>query len=441
MFSNKFICRLIVPLIFEQLLAVSVGMVDTFMVSIVGQVAVSGVALVDNINRLIIQIMAAFATGGVVIASQYFGCDDRVRARHTCAQLETIMMIFSVVAALIFCVFTSPILSLIFGSIEKDVMDCATTYLFITALSYPFLGMYNAGAAIFRSVGNSKISMNISLLMNAINIVLNAVFVFGAGIGVAGVALATLISRVVAGVVMTIFALSKKNPMAVHNLKKYIPKKAFVVRILKIGIPSGIENGMFQIGKIVVVSMVATLGTDAIAANSIAFQVIDFPNIPGTAIGLSMVTIVGQCLGAGSAEDAKVYTKKLMKLTYLSDWVCKLLLLVTAPYIVSLFSLSPSATETAVFVLRCFSIASLPVWPLSFALPNSLRAAGDVNYSLGVSMISMWVFRIICSYVMVMVLGWGVLGVWLGMFIDWYARGVAYLARYLSGKWKKHRVI
>lgn len=198
---------------------------------------------------------------------------------------------------------------------------------------------------------------------------------------------------------------------------------------------------MFQIGKIVVVSMVATLGTDAIAANSIAFQVIDFPNIPGTAIGLSMVTIIGQCLGAGSAEDAKVYTKKLMKLTYLSDWVCKLLLLVTAPYIVSLFSLSPSATEIAVFVLRCFSIASLPVWPLSFALPNSLRAAGDVNYSLGVSMISMWVFRIICSYVMVMVLGWGVLGVWLGMFIDWYARGVAYLARYLSGKWKKHRVI
>lgn len=441
MFSNKYIFRLIVPLIFEQLLAVSVGMVDTFMVSTVGQVAVSGVALVDNINRLIIQVMAAFATGGLVIASQYCGCKETERAKHTCAQLETLMMIFSLAATIFFCIFTNPMLSLIFGSIEQDVMDAACIYLFFTALSYPFLGMYNAGAAIFRSTGNSKISMQISILMNIINISLNAVFVYCCGLGVAGVALATLISRVAAGFIMSGFIFSKKNPMEVREIRKFIPKKSYVVRILKIGIPSGIENGMFQIGKIVVVGMVATLGTDAIAANSIAFQIIDFPNIPGTSIGLAMVTIIGQCVGAKDMDAAKFYTKKLMIMTYIGDWACKWLLFAFAPLLVNIFSLSPSASDTAVFVLRCFSIASLVGWPLSFALPNALRAAGDVNFSLGVSMISMWIFRIVCSYILVMVLGMGVLGVWIGMFVDWYARAVAYLVRYLSGRWKKHRMV
>lgn len=215
----------------------------------------------------------------------------------------------------------------------------------------------------------------------------------------------------------------------------------FLKKSAKIGIPSGIENGMFQIGKIVVVGMVATLGTDAIAANSIAFQIIDFPNIPGTSIGLAMVTIIGQCVGAKDMCAAKFYTKKLMIMTYIGDWACKWLLFAFAPLFVNIFSLSPSASDTAVFVLRCFSIASLVGWPLSFALTNALRAAGDVNFSLGVSMISMWIFRIVCSYILVMVLGMGVLGVWIGMFVDWYARAVAYLARYLSGRWKKHRMV
>ncbi|MDE6663659.1 MAG: MATE family efflux transporter [Lachnospiraceae bacterium] len=439
--EKKRLGTILFPLIFEQLLAVSVGMVDTFMVSTVGQVAVSGVALVDNINRLVIQVMSAFAAGGIVVTSQYIGNKKYEMSEKSCAQLEILMNVFSVITMVICVLFGRSILGCLFGQIEHDVMEAAHTYLVVSGISFVFLGVYNTGAAILRCQEDTKTSMIVSLVMNIINVVFNAWFVFGLHMGVLGVALATLISRAVAGIIMKLLLLSNRNRLRIREIKMYRPSFSMVKKILSIGIPSGIENGMFQIGKLLVVSMVATLGTDAIAANSIGYQIIDFPNIPGVSIGLALVVIVGQDIGAGDKELAVSDSKRLLKLAYIGDWICKILLFVTAPWLVSVFSLSVAASEMAVTVLRCFSIAALPIWPLSFTLPNALRGAGDAKFTMIVSILSMWICRIVICYILVMWCDFGILGVWLGMFVDWYVRGISYSLRYLSKKWLNKRVI
>ena len=315
LFSSKDLRKLIIPLMFEQLLAVLVGLVDTLMVSQSGEAAVAGVALVDNINRLIIQVMAALATGGAVVCSQYIGKGRDDESRKSGAQLETVLLIFSVIMTAFSVSFTRPLLKVIFGTVEDSVMDCAVLYFVITALSYPFLGMYNAGAAIFRSVGNSKVSMNISILMNVINVAGNCLCLYSyLSWSVAGVALSTALSRVAAGIVMTVLVCGKTNPIRIDHIKYFVPDWIYIKKILTIGIPSGIENGMFQIGKLMVVSMVATFGTASTAANSVGYTVIDFANIPASSMGLALITVVGQCIGAGEKEQAKMYTKKCLNM-------------------------------------------------------------------------------------------------------------------------------
>lgn len=440
-FSKEDIIKLVVPLMCEQLLAVSVGLVDTLMVSKAGDAAISGVALVDNINRLVIQIMAALATGGAVVCSQYIGRKDEENSRKSNAQLHLIMMAVSLMVLAIALLFTRQILTAIFGKVEADVLDNAVLYFTVTAFSYPFLALYNAGGSVFRSQGNSKISMQISIVMNIINIIANAVLVFGFRLSVLGVALATDLSRIVAGILMLYFIVQKKNPLCFKGAADFKPDTQMLSRILKIGIPSGIENGMFQIGKLMVVSMVALFGTASIAANAVGYTIIDFANIPAGSMGLALVTLIGQCVGAGEYDQAKYYTKKSLKIAYLGDWCAKLILFICAGMFCSFFNLSVEAYEIAVQILRCFCIASIPVWPLSFTLPNALRASGDVAFTMVVSIISMWIFRIGSSYILSIVCGMGVLGVWLGMFIDWYARGICFSIRYLKNRWLNRQLI
>lgn len=441
MYTNKDLRRLVVPLMLEQLLNVMVGIVDTLMVSVAGEAAVSGVALTTNINLLIIQVMAALATGGAVVCSQYNGRKDIRDARFAAGQLETVLLVFSFAAAIVCIVGGRGMLGAIFGRVEENVMDSALVYMIVTAVSYPFLGIYNAGAAIFRSSGNSKISMKLSVLMNGINIGFNALFVFQFGMGVLGVALATLISRFVTGIIMTVCVVRPYNPLQVKHISALVPDRKMILRILRIGIPSGIENSMFQIGKLAVVSMVTRFGTAAIAANSVSYSVIEFPNIPGTAMGLALITVVGNCIGAGEKKQVRSYTKKLVGFAYLGDWMMNLILFLFAPQIAGCFHLSQEAVDIAVEVLRYFSILSLFIWPLSFTLPSALRAAGDVKYTMLTGILSMWLFRVLCSYLLAVVCNLGILGVWFGMFIDWGVRSVLFTGRFLSGKWESKNVI
>ena len=440
MYTGKQLRALVMPLMFEQFLNVMVGMVDTLMVSKAGEAAVSGVALTTNINLLIIQVMAALATGGAVVCSQYNGRRDTKDAAYAAGQLETVLFIFSMAAAFICAVFGKQMLPAIFGSVEDSVMHSAWIYMFVTALSYPFLGIYNAGAAIFRSVGNSKVSMGLSVLMNAINIALNAVLV-ALGYGVLGVAFATLVSRVVCGICMTVLVAHPYNPLQIKKFSSLLPNKKMILRILRIGIPSGIENSMFQVGKLMVVSMITSFGTAAIAANAVANSVAGFANIPGIAIGLAIVTVIGRCIGAGEKEQAKYYSKRLLGLAYAGMVLADLALFALVKPIIACFALSAEAARIATQLLVSFAICAALIWPLSFTLPNVLRAAGDAKYTMEVSVFSMWVFRVASSYFFAGTMGLGVLGVWIGMYVDWGFRTLLFLIRYRRGKWLEKRVV
>ena len=434
-FSNKDLKKLIIPLMGEQLLSLTVGFVDQLMVSQTGEAAVAGVALVDNINRLIIQIMAALATGGAVVCSQYIGAAKDKQTKKAAGQLELVLFTFAFIMMGISVLFARPLLSGIFGNTQKAIMDFAVLYFTVTAISYPFLGIYNSGAAIFRSVGNSKISLYISLLMNVVNILGNAIFVLCFKWGVFGVALSTLISRVIGSGVMSYFIMRKQSPIRLNQIDDYIPDFSLIKKILFIGIPSGVENGMFQIGKLMVVRMVTSLGQAAIAANSVSYTIIDFANIPASSMGLALITVVGQCIGAGKKDEAKHYVKKILLWSYIGDWICNITLFFIGHYIPTWFNLSPEAVDIATVVLRAFNITSLFIWPLSFTMPNALRAAGDVHFTMIVSILSMWIFRVGSSYVFGIMPGFGVLGVWIGMFIDWGCRSLFFGIRFLNGKW------
>ena len=414
LFPRQALVALLLPLIAEQALSVTIGLADTLMVSSVGEAAVSGVSLVDSFNTLMIQIMSALATGGAVVTSQYIGHQEPKNAKAAAAQILFVLSSFSVLVAAVVIGGRHAILRGIFGSIDADVMHYAETYFLLSALSYPFIGLYNAGAALFRAQGNSKISMLSSLVMNVVNIGGNAVLIYGFGMGVMGAALASLVSRAIACAVVLYLLQKPDCALRVDSLRAMAPNGGLIRRILRVGIPAGIENGMFQIGKLSVSSLTSTLGTAAIAANAVAGNISSFLNVPASAVGIGALTVVGQCLGAGEKVQAKRYSRLLLLTAYAGDWVMNLSgLFFLNKLALSWFNLSPDAYGMALELMVWFNAVSLILWPSSFTLPNILRAAGDAAFTMTVSVISMWVFRVAFCYLMVLKFHCGLLFIWL----------------------------
>lgn len=441
MFSKKDLIKLIVPLIIEQMLIVIVGLADSMMVSRVGEAAVSGVSLVDSINVLLIGLFAALATGGAVVSSQFLGHKDESSACKAGEQLLAVVLILAI-AVMAFAFFCGRFLLIIlYGEVDPDVMSYARTYLFYSALSFPFIAIYNACAALFRSMGNSKVSMFIALLMNILHISVNAVFIFGMGLGVKGAACSTLISRTFAAVTLYILLRNKKYPLHIHITRKFRMDTIMIKRILRIGVPNGLENSVFQIGKIIVQGITAGMGTCAITANAIAGAIGNMGVLPGSAMGLGLITVVGQCVGAYDYDGVKSYTHKLMKVTYLIMSLWNLLIFILIPLILKSYSLSP---QTAVITRQLITyhclLASL-IWPCAFALPNALRAANDVKFTMVISMFSMWTWRIGFSYVLGIILKMGVMGVWVAMTIDWFFRAICFVIRFRKGKYRNMSMI
>lgn len=435
LYTNQALRKLIIPLVIEQILILSVGMADTIMISGVGEAAVSGVSLVDNINVLIINIFTAMATGGAVVAGHFLGQKDSENACKSAWQL----MIFSSITSIIISIFLMAghqfILITVFGKIEMNVMENAKTYLMITAISIFPLAIYNGCAALFRAMGNSKVTMWISLAMNLLNICGNALLIYVFKMGVAGAAISTTLSRIFGTVL--IFAFLYKEKYMIH-FKGYITwriRKGMIKRILYIGIPNGLENSMFQLGKILLLSLVASFGTSAIAANAVSGTVTMINILPGNAIGFAQLSVVSMCIGAGEMGQAKYFTKKLMKITNLCIAGLSVIIFFGAKYILIPYQLSPETQSLTVWILRYHAIMAVLFWVPSFSFNNSLRAAGDVFYSMITAGISMWIFRIVTAYV----LGWyfqmGLKGVWIAMTIDWIFRGICFTIRFESGKW------
>lgn len=451
LFSNRALTRLLVPLVVEQLLLMTVGMADTMMVTTAGEAVVSGVSLVDNINNLIIQIFSALSTGGAVVVAQYLGRREPESARSAAKQLLYVALLVSLVLMGAGLLLREHILRLLFGGISQEIMDSALVYFLLTAVAYPFIAIYNAGAALFRAMGNSKVSMFNSLVVNVINIAVNAVLIYGFDMGAAGAGIGTLVSRIAAAGIIGVMITRPSHQVYVEDLFHPRLQWKMVKTILGIGVPAGVENGMFQIGKLLVLRLITSfdLGVDlavrgsAVAANAICSSISSFINVPGQAVGLGMVTVVGQCVGAGDKKQTEWYTKKLMAVTYLALGLTSLCLFFGAPVLVPLFHLTPATTVMAVQVLRWCAVFTGIFWPMGFTLPNALRAAGDAKFTMLVSLLCMWVFRIGFSYLLGA--GWGLnmglLGVWLAMFIDWIVRAVAFAVRFLRGKWQDHQVI
>lgn len=441
MYTKEQIRRLLIPLMFEQVLNALMGSVDTIMVTNIGSAAISAVSLVDSLNILIINVFAAMATGGAIVCAQYLGSEQKEKANQALEQLIFTVALISLIITIPCILFRRPLLTLIFGSVEKSVMNNSLSYLFITALSYPFIALYNAGAASFRTSQNSRLPMSIAFGSNILNIIGNVFFIFTLNLGVAGAALSTLLSRIISAAIILVLLKQPKQDLYIHSYLQIHPEFTTIKRILKIGIPTGIENGMFQFGKLVIQSTVSTMGTTAIAAQAMVAMLESFACQASIGVGLGMMTVVGKCVGAKKYEQAKHYTVSLTKFAWVVCFICCAIIVLPIKQITTLAGMEPESAKLAIWLTRIVFAYKMIFWTTSFLPSYGLRAAGDVKFSMITSTVSMWVCRVVVTIFLVHQFHMGPLAVWIGMGADWTIRSFIFLARFKSNKWLKHNII
>lgn len=441
LYPNKALLTLLFPIVVEQLLNSFMGMADTMMVSNVGSAAISAVSLVDSINNLVIQVFAAMATGAAIICSQYLGNRDEEGCNRAAKQV--VLTVFAISTALMIfgLIFRKPLLSFVFGEIEPEVMTLSQDYFLVTAISYPFLALFNAGSAFFRAGGNSKFPMQVSLYSNLLNIAGNALLIFGFDMGVTGAALSTLFSRIVSAIVVFYFLRKPKQVIVLTGYAKIRPDMPLIAKILAIGVPAGIENGMFQLGKLAIQSTVSTMGTVAIAAQAMA-NILEMVNgIFGVGVGIGLMTLVGQAIGAGRNEEAKYYIVKCTKIGLVGILVsCLVVLGITRP-VLWLAGMEQASADLCFECVVAITIAKPLFWAFSFIPAYGMRAAGDVKFSMITSTITMWCLRVALCIFLVRHFGMGPMAVWYGMFADWALRGVIFALRFRSGKWLHAKLV
>ena len=441
MFSNRDLRKLLVPLIIEQMLTSLIGTVDTMMVSNLGSAPVSGVALVDSINKLVIFLFTALATGGTIVCSQYIGRRDMRNANSAARQVILSAFTLSVVIALVVSILRDWLLKIIFGTVEPAVMSAASAYFRVTILAYPFIALFGAASALYRAGGNSRLPMKVSLFANLINIVGNAVLMFVFHMGVVGAAAATVASNAFAALTMLIMLRRPGQTLAIGRYTAIRPNFHMIWLVLCIGIPSGIENAMFQFGKLAVQSTVSTLGTTAMAANAIVAAIELMTSMPSQAVATGLMTVVGQCMGAGKPDQAKYYIKKLTIWSFCILFVLNWLAMALTPLVTRLAGMDASTAEMTIDTMLFISILKPVFWMCAFVPASGMRAAGDVKFGMVVSTCTMWLVRVGLSTLLCRHFGMGLIGIWWGFFGDWTVRSIVFILRYRSGKWAKKRVI
>lgn len=441
LFSNQKLKEMIVPLFFEQLLVMLVGMADTLVVSYVGEAAVSGVSLVNQFNTIFIYLFTALASGGAVVISQYIGRNEKAAAGASASQLLLFSTVFSVVVAGLVLVGNEWILQLMFGKVEDSVMEASVTYLRISAYSYPMLAIYNSGAAVYRSIGKTKTTMYLSVVSNIINVVGNVIGVFVLHAGVAGVAYPSLIARTFSAVVITWLCFRRKNEVFYQREWMFRWSGYSMKQILKISVPNGLENGVFQLVKVALSSIVALFGTYQIAANGVAQSIWSLAALAGVAMGPVFITVIGQCMGNRDTERADYYFKKLTRITLLLSAGWNLFVFLLTPLFLKLYALEPETKQLVVWLVLIHNVFNAAAYPFSGALSNGLRAAGDVKFTMYISVVSTIAGRLFLSYLLGIVFDMGVVGIAIAMVCDWIIRAVIFILRQKSGKWKNFQVI
>ncbi len=435
MFSNRQLLLLLIPIIAEQFLTSLMGMADSMMVSTVGPAALSGVSLVDAVNLLVVQAFNAMATGGVIICSNYIGQKNLKKANDSARQVILVSLSISLFMTILGLIFRNGLLSLIFGEVEADVMEASQIYFLLTILSYPFVALAAASSAIFRAQSNTKLPMIIAIISNLLNVAGNAFLIYVAKMGVAGAATSTLISRIFNAVVLLALLRSDKNEISVRDYFKIRPHRHSIKKILAMGIPNGIENSMFQFGRLAIQSSVSTLTTITIAAQSMTVILENVNGVAGVGVGMGLMTITGQCLGAGRKDEAIYYTKKMIKWGYLAILISCLIAYAIARPVTVLAGLPAESARMCIYMMGWITIAKPILWAPSFITAYALRAAGDVKFSMIVATLTMWLCRVSLATYLIRVAHIGAMGVWIGMFCDWGIRAIIFTVRFLRGKW------
>lgn len=441
LFSNQKLKEMIVPLFLEQLLVMLVGMADTLVVSHVGEAAVSGVSLVNQFNTIFIYLFTALASGGAVIISQYIGRSEKDAAGASASQLLLFSTIFSVIVSGLVLVGNEWVLRLMFGKVETSVMEACVVYLRISAYSYPALAIYNAGVAVYRSLGKTDVTMYLSVVSNIINVIGNLIGVFVLRAGVAGVAYPSLIARTFSAVVITWLCFRKKNEVFYQREWIFRWSGDSMKRILRIAVPNGLENGVFQLVKVALSSIVALFGTYQIAANGVAQSIWSLAALAGVAMGPVFITVIGQCMGNHDTEGADYYFRKLTRITLLLSTAWNLFIVLLMPLFLKFYALEPETKQLVTWLVLIHNVFNATAFPFSGALSNGLRAAGDVKFTMYVSIASTIAGRLFLSYLLGIAFDMGVIGIAIAMVCDWIIRAVIFILRQKSGKWKSFQVI
>ena len=441
LFSNKDLKAMIIPLFLEQLLVMLVGMADTLVVSYAGEAAVSGVSLVNQFNTIFIYLFTALASGGAVVISQYIGRNENNSAGESASQLLLFSTLFSIFIAVLVLAGNKGMLRLLFGKVEDSVMQACITYLRISAYSYPALAVYNAGAAVYRSLGKTSVTMYLSIASNVINVIGNIIGVFGLHAGVAGVAWPSLIARTFSAVVITFLCFREANGVFYRGKWIFMWDGNLMKRILNIAVPNGIENGIFQLVKVALSSIVALFGTYQIAANGVSQSIWSMAALAGVSMGPAFITVIGQCMGNKDTCAAEYYFRKLTRITLLLSAAWNLLIFLLTPLFMKFYSLSPETKNLVIWLVLIHNVFNAVAYPFSGALSNGLRAAGDVKFTMYVSIASTILGRLLLSYLLGITLDMGVIGIAIAMVCDWSIRAVIFLWRQKSGKWKTFQVI
>ncbi len=440
-FSNKYILAFLLPVIFEQLMVAGLTMADTFMVSTLGETAVAGVALVSRIDNFAKQFFIALGQGGTVVLSQYIGAEDRLNAKTALKDNIRIIVGIGLFIMLAMVIFKNGVLNLLFGGAEKEVLQFSSKYFTVTAFSYPFVALYYVCSATFRAMGESRLPFYSSIAMMVLNLVLKYIFIFHMNLGVIGAALSTLVAMAVVGIVLIVMLYSHHNKVSLSGLFRFDFDGKMAGRILSVSVPNGIEQGMFQLGALLIAGLVSGLGAASIAADHYARTISPLVHCIGGAFNAVTIVIIGQCMGAGKPDEATFYVKHLLKIDYIITTTVAVLFMIFLKPLIALFGGSAEAQNLAIQIMILYSICSCFLYPTSFALASALRGAGDTKFVMIVATLSMFLFRIGAAYIFVYVFKMGVIGTWVAMVSDWVIRSAVFLIRYKHGKWKQNKVI
>ena len=441
MFSNKDLRNLIFPLFVEQFLLMLVGISDTVVVSFSSEADVSGVSLVNSFNTVLIFLFTALSSGGAVIISQYIGRRNHQKAGEAAGQLLMISTVISAALTAAILLFADQLLSLLFGRVEPAVMQASKTYLVITTWSLPALAVYDAGAALCRSIGKARATMYISTAANLVNIVGDCVGVLVLDLGAAGVAYPSLLSRILSAAAVTVYCFRSNSGTKYQLRSIFAWDGSLLKKITGIALPNGIENGVHQLVKVALSSMVALFGTYQIAANGVAQSIWSLSSIMGLAMAPVYTTVIGQCMGARDIDSANFYFRKLNRITLALSVFWNALVFAITPLIVQHSAISAQAKSLVILLVLINNIFNGLAYPFAGSLGNGLRATGDVKFTMLVSIILTIAARLFFSILFGLWLGWGVIGVAIGMSIDLVLRGAIFLWRLKSQKWTKFELI